>query len=448
MKRSFFCILFIIITSVGSFAQEPSKIWSLRDCMLYAIENSRKVKIQEATNANTKIDYRESYLKWIPQVSAQTAAYANFGRSIDPETNIYSNITSFNNSYSVSGNYTIFNGFSVVNGYKMAKIAKISGVAEYQQIEDNVCLTTMQSYFNVLHKIGMEKITAEQLLESKETLRQTKVMEELGRKSKADLLQVEAKVASDDYNHIKAENDLESELINLKGLMYYPLEQELTIDTAVVWMVDPFLDKYQADSIFASAKNFLPGIKMSEYAERTAQLKLKTATWQLLPNIYALGNVSTAYMSYVNSDNISKPFGTQLGNNLGEYVGIVVSIPIFNALSRQGNMVKSRNNYRIAQYQKEQKLQEVEIEITKAVQEMEGAAKIYIQADKKEAATEIAYQANVQKYKEGLISIIELQTSSNNLLVARAETLNAALTYLIKTKVVNYYRGIPYLSQE
>lgn len=101
-----------------------------------------------------------------------------------------------------------------------------------------------------------------------------------------------------------------------------------------------------------------------------------------------------------------------------------------------------------AQYNEQQKYQEVETEIQRAVQEMEGAAKEYVQAEKRANAQNIAYIANARKYEEGLISVLDLQTSANLLLSSKAEKLNSALTYILKNKVVNYYKGISYLEQE
>ncbi|MDL2228613.1 TolC family protein, partial [Odoribacter sp. OttesenSCG-928-L07] len=115
--RKILLILSLLIITKASFSQE---IFSLKDCMNYAIENSPKYKIQEAKNKNTDLDFRESYLNFIPSISASVSATTNFGRSIDPETNTYTNTTSFNNSYGIYGSYTIFNGFSTVNNYKIA----------------------------------------------------------------------------------------------------------------------------------------------------------------------------------------------------------------------------------------------------------------------------------------------------------------------------------------
>lgn len=434
--------------SSGTVAEEKyQEVWTLKDCMLYAIANSRDAKAQLAENDSRRVEHRSAYLDWLPDISASTSASTSFGRNIDPNTNVYNNITSFSNSYSISADYTIFNGFSVVNNYRVTRIAKLSGIEESKRIEDEICLNVIQAYFNVLYRAGMVRITREKLEESLTRYRQTSIMEELGLKSHAELLQVEAEVATNDFNCTKEQNNLEAELLTLKGIMFYPLEKELAIDTNLAIAIDPYTIGESADSIFEAARTFLPEILIAKYNTETARLEHQTAKLQILPNIYAQAGLSTGYMTYLNGGNVSAGFARQMSSNLGEYVGIGMSIPIFSGLERHANVTKTRNEYKKALYEEEKNLQEVATEIRKSVQDMQGAAKEYIQADKLVRAYQAAYQANLKKYEEGLISIIDLQTSANELLSSKAERLNSALSYMLRNKIVNYYKGIHYLAQ-
>ena len=451
MKQFFLILVMSSIFVMKGFSQEnfdSSKIWTLHECMLYAIDNSSKTKIQKSTNDDYRIDTREAYLKWIPTISGGSSATTYFGRSLDPETNIYTNTASFSNNYSVSADYTIFNGFSVLNNYRIAKIAQESGIEEYKQVEDALCLQIIQAYFNVLYKRGMVNITREQLEESQKNLKQTSMMLELGLKGQADYLQVEAQVATNDYNYVKEQNNLADALITLKGLMFYPIEQALEVDTTMRWRIDRFHEKESAQNIFNSAKDYLPSIKIAQYQVNKAKYNYQTARLKIIPYIYAQGGYSTGYSSVLGSGSSSTPYAEQLKAKSGEYVGVGLSIPIFNSLNRLNNKAKMKNAMLRAQYNEQQKISEVETEIQRAVQEMEGAAKEYVQAEKRANAQNIAYIANARKYEEGLISVLDLQTSANLLLSSKAEKLNSALTYILKNKVVNYYKGISYLEQE
>ena len=126
--------IFVFVAAMGlsaglAGAQEPqdgvtdgSRVMTLRDCMEYAISNSTKIRIQQAAIGDAQIARRDAALTlFTPQINAQTYAYYNFGRSIDPQTNTYFNTTSFHNNYGVSAGYDLFDGFKAVNNYKISK---------------------------------------------------------------------------------------------------------------------------------------------------------------------------------------------------------------------------------------------------------------------------------------------------------------------------------------
>ena len=442
-------IVALLSLCMGSIAQERAetgKRWSLKECMIYALENSPRMDIQSSKNDIRRIDKREAALSFLPSVSGSSYAYTNFGRSIDPETNTYTNTTSFNNSYSIGAELTLFNGFSIVNNYRINKIARLSGVEESKQLENDICLNIIQAYYNLLYAQGMAKAAGEQLSQSRETLRQTIIQEELGIKSHTDLLQVEALVASDDFNYIRQTNIYKQALITLKEIMFFPNDQELTVEE-----INPEIilnmEGISSQELYDIAVSHLPKVRLAENSVRSAKLELQTSKFRLLPSIYAAGGYSTGYISLIGANTTPTPFWDQLKNRQGQYVQVGISIPIFNSLTRHNTIARKKNSLNIAENEKKQVIKEVENEIQRAIQDMNGAHKEFVQADKRFSAQQAAHKANQKRYEEGLISVLELQTSSNQYLISQAERLNSAFTYLIKKRVVEYYKGTPYLLQ-
>lgn len=134
-------------------AQEAMSLYA---CMAYAVENSSKKKIQDADNADALVSRRDAILKaFTPKVSAGTYAYSNFGRAVDPETNTYISSTSFNNGYSVDGSIMLFDGFSALNNIKISNIAVKMGISQEQKLRDEICLSVMEAYYNVLFHTQM-----------------------------------------------------------------------------------------------------------------------------------------------------------------------------------------------------------------------------------------------------------------------------------------------------
>lgn len=451
-----FCAHLSIAQNPHSAPTAPNHLFSLRDCMEYAIAHSAKMEIQRANNDDARIARREAILRaFTPTIQGGTYASLNFGRGIDPETNNYISTTSFNNGYSVSGAITLFNGFSAVNNLKITKTAIKMGITEKQQLRDQICLAVMEAYCNVLYFTQMTEALQVQVATANSNLQLAQRQEQLGQKSHADVIQLEADLAEREYQYITMSNQLNDARMTLKDLMLWEEDHELLIDLQSA----ENLTASHANSLTAvggltsniEAVSFAlrhPSVELAAYRMANAQLDLSTARWRLAPSLSLSGGWSTGYYTYPRTqDYVAMPFASQFINNSGEYVQLSLSIPIYDGLSRQSNIVRKKNAYRRAEAEYRQTLREVEAEMARAVQDRDGAMAALKQADRRAKAQQEAYAINSKKFEQGLISPLELKTSSDNHLNAQAEHLNAQLKYFIKSCVVRYYNGTPYLEQ-
>ena len=423
-------------------AQEP-QVMSLRDCMEYAISNSTKVRIQEAAVGDAQIDRRDAALKlFTPQISANTYAYYNFGRSIDPQTNTYFNTTSFHNNYGVSAGYDLFDGFKAVNNYKISKTGLLIADSQEKQVEADICLAVMEAYYNVVYYKRLSRVYEEQVAVAEQALVKAKRQEELGQKGHADVVQMEADLADRQYDLTNTYNIYESQRMTLADLMFWPVDEELVIDTSMpVWQTEPVSTGAVVD--FALENN--PAVKIASWQELNAKRELNTAKWQTLPSVGLYAGWSTSYYTYQGSQTAA--FQNQFKNNGGEYVEVSFSIPIFNRLSRLSTISRKRNALQKASAELDQKKRDVESEVRRAVQDRDGAATAYRQAQHKAEVQAEAYNLNLKKLEQGLISPLEFQTANNNYMKAQADEMDSLFKYLIKQAVVRYYNGVEYVNQ-
>lgn len=437
MNRTITIFLFVLFADF-LLAQQ---IMSLRECVEYAIEHSVNVEIGRIDIDDARIARREAILKaFTPTIDAGTYAYLNFGRSVDPETNTYMSTTSFNNGYSVSGNIVLFNGFSAVNNIKISKIAMKMGVTQEQQIIDESCLAVIEAYCNVAYFSRMIEVVSEQVKTASDNLLLVQRKEQLGQKSYADVVQLEAELAEREYQYITMKNQLNDAILMLEDLMLWEERTCLSIQTSQTFQT------YLIDSIVEIAHH--PAVALAEYKMQNAKTELNTARWRFAPSLSLSGGWSTSYYTYPNTEGyVATPYAQQFVNNGGEYVQLSLSIPIYDGLSRYSNIARKKNAYRRAEAEYRRTLQEVESEVERAVQDREGSIVAMKQADRRVKAQKEAYNINTKKFEQGLISPLELKASSDNYLNAQAEYLNATLKCFIKTCVVNYYNGVNYLEQ-
>ena len=439
----------------------------LKACMRYAVEHSTKMRIAHADNRDAQIDRRDAILAaFTPTIEGSTYAYSNFGRSIDPETNTYIRTTSFHNGYSLSAGINLFNGFQAVNNLKITKTAQLMGLTKEQQTEDQICLATMEAYCNVLYYTEMQKALQAQVATAEKAVQLATRQEQLGQKSRADVVQMQSDLAERQYQLTTCRNNLNNAVITLKDVMFWPIEKPLKIDGLDVGLShrgsrivnDSLVRLPQCDSPTSQAENIaqmvefaktnMPSVLLAEGTMKNARLALKTARWQLLPRLSLYGGWSSSYFTYPGMEGyVPTPYFEQMKNNGGEYVQLSLSIPIFDRLSKHSNIAKRKNAYDRAQADYEQAIQTVEAEVRRAIADRDGSADALRQADTRAELQQEAYALNTKRFEQGLISSIEYQTASSNYLNALAEQLNARLQYFIKCSVVTYYGGVPYLLQ-
>ena len=452
MKTNKIAILTTLFLMTGAtLTAQDTVTMNLKECMRYAVEHSTKMRIQQADNRDAQINRRDAILAaFTPSIDAGSSASFSFGRSVDPETNTYIQTTSFANGFNASASMIVFNGFQAVNNLKITKTAQQMGLTKAQQIEDQICLATMEAYCNVLYYTEMQKALKAQVATAEKAVQLAAKQEQLGQKSHADVVQVQSDLAERQYLLTQCRNHLNDALITLKDVMFWPIDEPLKIDGLdVAGGLDiPTTESEKVSQMVEFAKTNMPSVLLAEGTMKNARLALKTARWQLLPRLAVGGGWSSSFFTYPGMEGyVSAPYFDQLKNNGGEYVQLSLSIPIFDRLSSHSNIARRKNAYDRAQADYEQALQTVEAEVRRAIADRDGSADALRQAATRAELQEEAFELNTKRFEQGLISSIEYQTASGTYLNALAEHLNARLQYFIKCSVVTYYGGTPYLHQ-
>ncbi len=420
-------------------------MWNLQECMRYAVENSPRAVRQQLASANLRASYHEAIMQHLPSLSGGVGVSAGFGRNVDPGTNTYTTVNTLSNSYSLNAGITVFNGLQLLNNTRASRISQLRGEEQQQQVEDAISQETMQAYYDFAYALGTQTLAREQVEASRDNLRQGRRMMSLGLRGASDVAQLEATLASDEYNLTKVENNARTCELRLKQTMNYPPEARLQIDTAQRYDLVPSLETADVTEIVDLATATLPGARMSAMDVRLARLDLSTAKARLFPSLSASAGLGTSYFKNLKTD--ATPFSRQFRDNLSKSVSASLSVPIFGGWSRQTNVVRMRNNLRSTQQSHLETQRQIAVEVEQAVLDLNGSFAERQQAEKQVQARLMAYRVALRKYQEGLLSALDLQTTANQLLEARANFLRSDLTWQAKRKLVDYYKGIPLLAR-
>ncbi|GHV30038.1 transporter [Bacteroidia bacterium] len=435
MKHIFFTGL--LLFAQIAFARE--KIRTMDDCIRYAVEHNPQRAKQEAQNTIYKIDQREAITGFLPSLSAGTGASFNFGRGVDPETNTYISTNTFSNSYEIYASVVLFDGFSQIYKVKLAKNNRLAGKAQLQDTKDRIALDVMEIFFNASYYKGTVNLAEKQLQESLDNLKRIKRMEELGMKSSPDVAEIEAKEAEDRFMLTKQKNLLNLEIIKLKEKMNLPAEEDLLIAEAGNSDL-ALLSNENSTEIFGQALQTLPKLLSSEQYLKSKDAEYKATRSRMFPTISANAGFSTGFSRLMDASPYMS-FKEQLKNREGSYIGLSLSIPLFDRLSRASETRRSKQRLIIAGNENEEIRRQVYGEIEQTLADVKGLYDEYNSAKRKTEAMEAAHKVNVRKYDEGLINALELATSTNRLLNARVEELYTNLKYQLKYKLLQYYKG-------
>ena len=437
---------------VAGFAQQAddaaSKAWSLDDCMRFAVEHATAVKRETINARQRKQDYQNAVQSFLPTVTGGVQGQYAWGRNVDPETNTYNNVTTFNNYYQLYASLNVFDGFATINAFKQAKMAKAYSATAMQKVQDDKAIDVMQKYVDAAYAEASIRLASEKLAESKRLLGKMQRLYELGEKGRPDVVQMESQVAEDEYNLTHQQNTARQSLLALKSAMNYPVEDALELN-----MADEAASNKVSGAEAASAEapkaseglyqNFLtlsPTVKAAEYEVENAHYNYKISKGRLLPSLSLGGGITTNYYKNLSQSGQYASFASQFRNNRGEYLALTLSIPIYNS-DRWHSMRKARNDWQLAQVSLEETKRKLHDDIAQAVMDAEGYAKELRQMQKKVASDSLAYHMSSRKFEEGMLSTFDLHTAAQTLLESRIKQLQMQMLLVIKQRLVDYYAG-------
>ena len=468
MKRITYLLLFL--SSIHCPAQEA---WTVDQCIQYAVTHNRDVRMQHIAVDDYRTEQTRAIGAFLPRIEGSVSGQYNFGRAIDPETNTYNNVTTFNNYYQLYAELNVFDGFATINALKQAKLSRDYSATAMQKIQDDRAIDVMQKYVDAAYAEASIRIASEKLNESKRMLAKMKRLYGLGEKGRPDVVQMESQVAEDEYNLTHQENVAKQSLLALKSAMNFPVDEELKLAAltkiqkkslesgmlkesekeAGSQSVEPNgvenlgTDKIETsilpvnyETVYQGFQNISPDLKSAEYEVERARYDYKIAKGRLLPSLSLGGGISTNYYKNLSQKGQYDGFASQFRNNQGEYLALTLSIPIYNS-DRWHSVKKARNDWQLAQVNLEETRRKLHDQIAQAVMDAEGYAKELHQMQKKVASDSLAYHMSSRKFEEGMLSTFDLHTAAQTLLESRIKELQMQMLLIIKQRLVAYYQG-------
>ncbi|MDP5082465.1 MAG: TolC family protein [Winogradskyella sp.] len=467
-KQLLFTVIFLMGWTTYTQSQ-TSKRYTLDNCIALALENNLDLKSTNLIANSAKVNYQQSKANLLPSINGNFNLGVNDGRSIDPFTNDFINQKLTFSNAGLGLDMTIFNGFRLLNSAKQNRLNKRASELEIEANEQDLILNVTLVYLQVLNARDVLELTKARLATTREQLKIQEGFYQNESGNPADYADILGQIANDETSILVSESSLNSAKLNLIRLLN--LDEIVALDTEGL-ILDFEAYNLTAEEVYKDALDNLATFKARELRIEAAKKGVSIAKSQFTPEISIFGGVNTNYSSaaqlfnatgtsvvqtgdFVTVDGLdlnvmteqtffdaeSISFRDQLDNNLNTVIGVAVNVPLFNGF-------RAKSNVALEKIRVEESILELErtnIDIKNAISQvhfdMETAFKRHESLEKQVEAYEESYRINDIRFKNGVSNFLNYITSKNNLDNAKVNLANAKYEYLLRVKVLDYYRG-------
>lgn len=438
MKQAILFISLLLI-SIGGKAQER---WSLRRCIDYAIEHN--INIRRTANAVEQSAVEANSAKWarLPNLNGSAGQSWNWGRTQTAIKNeetgdystVYVNTSSQGSNLNLSTSIPLFTGLQIPNQYALAKLNLKAATADLAKAQEDIAINVASAYLQVLFNQELQQVAESQVELSLQQQARITRLADMGKASMAEVAEAKARVAQDQMTAVQARNNYELALLDLSQLIELESPEGFLLESPDVSFALQQLTP--PDEIYQTALVNKPAIQAAEYRLEGSKHSIRIAQSAYYPQLNLNGSLGTNYYSTIN-----RTFRQQMGDNFSKYVGLSLSVPIFNRFS-------TRNRVRSARLQRDN--YELQLTETKKTlyKEIQQAWYNAVAAESKYSSSHTAAEAGAEsfrlmseKYENGKANAVEYNEAKQNLMRAQSDELQAKYEYLFRSKILDFYKG-------
>lgn len=414
--------------------------WTLKKCIDYAIEHNLTIKQQEASAEQSKIELSTAKNSRLPDLNGSASHSFSFGRSLQAD-NTYNSINTQNTGFSLSTSVPLFTGLQIPNNIALSKLNLQAALEDLNAAKENVSIQVASSYLQVLFNDELARVAHEQVDLSREMLVQREAYFRNGKASESELYEAKSRVAQDELSAVQADNDYQLALLDLSQLLELPSPDGFAIVSPQTDAVENLGTPLPPAEIYADALLIKPVIKAAQYRLEGAQKSIRIAQSAYYPQLSLGAGLSTNYYKMSDMDNAG--FGSQLRDNFSQYVGLTLSIPIFNRLATRNRVRSARIQQTTLGWQLEDSKKTLYKEIQQAYYNTLSAQTQYTSSRTAAEAAKASFDLMKERYLNGKANATEFNESRTAWMRAVSDQLQAKYNYIFRFKILDFYRGVP-----
>jgi len=424
---------FLLLFALPSESQEN---WTLEKCIDYALKNNLNIKDSQLEVDLSLASLNKTTFNYLPTLSGNASHGYNWGQQIDPFTNTFATERVRSNNFYLSSSVTLFSG---LQNYYTKQQAKSNYKAQQYNIEiqqRNLKIDVTAAYLQVILNQEILKTYQEQLKLTQQQQEGTKLLIEANRKTKSELLEIEAQLSLDGLNVTKATNDIKTTILMLKQLINLPAATDFKIEQAKIDQTTEQLIEFDFTSL----------IETEQAKERlnSSFKSLQIAKGDIYPKLSLNASIGSGFSGNntelnTNGEFLPKAFNKQVDENLYQSVTLSLSIPILDRHQTTFNIQRAKIEVEKAKINKERTDQDLQNKIEQLKIDIENAKLELASSEKALKAAQLSSENTKLKYENGRVDFRTYNEINTKLFVAQSNLIRAKFQYHFKNKLMTIY---------
>jgi outer membrane protein len=414
------------------------------------VSHNISVRQQENQLRQRELQLSSAKSQRLPDLSASTSQNFSFGRGLTAQ-NTYTNTNTSSTSFSLGSSVPLFTGFQIPNQVKLNQLNLEAATANLEKAKNDIRTQVAQAYVQILYDIEMVEVARRQIGIDSMQVARLQALVDNGKASGAELSQQRATLAQSQLTATQADNNLQLAILSLTQLLELPTPDGFTVVRPVIGANEAGTNGANEangangaqipspDAIYAEALTVKPEVQSAQIGVKAAERSIDIAKAGYMPTLSLSGGLGTNY--YTTSGFKSDGFGKQLKNNFSQYIGLNLSVPIFNRF-------QTRNSVRSAEIDRENQLLQLDNTKKTLYKEIQQVYYNAVAAQAKCASSAAAARSSQDaftlmqaKYENGKANITEFNESKNNYLRAESDLVQARYEQLYQQALVRFYQG-------
>lgn len=434
-------VMMVAAVCAMAMGRAEARQWSLRACVDYALAHNIGIRQRENVCQRQQLQLANDRNSRLPNLEASVGQNFSFGRGLSAD-NTYTNTNTSSTSLNLGTSVPLFTGMRIPNTIKVDRLNLEAATQDLQKAKDDVSVQVARAYVEALYAGEAKGVALRQVAIDSMQVARLEALLANGKASEAELAQQRATLAQSRLTATQAENSRRLALLDLAQLLELPSAEGFDVARPAVDSIGPGTQPVPtAEAVFAEAVGAKAEVVAEQLRLRGTEYGIRVARSAYYPQLSLSAGLGTNYYktSGIDADALSK----QLKNNFSQYVGLSLSVPLFNRF-------QTRNSVRSAELERDNQqlaLDNVRKTLFKEIQQVccntEAAAAKLQGSRAAVAGGEAAFRLTKAKYENGKASVTEFNEAKNNMLKAQSDFAQARYEYVYQLSLVAFYRGKP-----